>query len=192
MTPVTRESLLPTAAFVAQRRQIEAQVLAAKAARRLTVGEHFTFLFENRLTVQWQVQEMCRVEHITDDAAIQHELDTYNAILGGPDEIGATLLIEYTDPAQREVMLARLLGLQEHVFLDVGGERVRAVFDAEQWNERRISSVQFCRFRFSPAARAAMFDLSRSAQLTIDHPACTASAALPGAVRGALCEDLTG
>lgn len=192
MTPVSPDMLLPTPAFVAQRRQIEAQVLAAKAARRLTVGEHLTFLFENRLTVQWQVQEMCRVEHITAPAAIQHELDTYNAILGGPDELGATLLIEYPEPAERDVMLTRLLGLHEHVFLDVGGERVPAIFDADQWNDRRIASVQFCRFRFSPAARAALLDLSRPARLVVDHPAYPASAALPGAVRGALCEDLTG
>lgn len=190
MKPVTRAEILPIATFVANRRKLESEQIAVKSARRVTVGEHLTFLFENHATVWWQVQEMCRVESIVADDAVQHELDTYNALGGGPDELGATLLIEYEDPSERDRMLTLLHGLHEHVFLEVDGHRVAAVFDEGQWNERRVSSVQFLRFRFHPQARAAFFDLSIPAALGVDHPALSARAPLPGSVRGALCEDL--
>lgn len=190
MKPVTRAEILPNATFVANRRKFEAEQIAVKSARRVTVGGHLTFLFENHATVWWQVQEMCRVESITADEAVQHELDTYNALGGGPDELGATLLVEYEDPAERDRMLTLLLGLHRHVHLEVGGHRVAAQFDEAQWNERRLSSVQFLRFPFSAQARAAFFDLTLPAALVVDHPELSARVLLPGAVRGALCEDL--
>lgn len=186
---LTLADVLPEAEFRAARPRLEREVLAAKSARRLTVGGNLTFLFENRLTLWWQVQEMCRVEHISDPAAIQHELDTYGGLLPGPDSLSATLLLEYPEPAERDHMLRLLRGLERHVHLRVGERVLPAVFDAEQWNEERISSVQFLRFPLGEA-RPAFFDLAQAAEIVVDHPALSARAAVGGVLRGALCEDL--
>ena len=99
MKPVTRAEILPNAEFVELRRKREREVIAGKDARRLAVGPNMTLLFENRESVWWQVQEMCRVEHITAEAAIAHELETYNHLLPGAAELSATLLVEYPEPA---------------------------------------------------------------------------------------------
>lgn len=191
MKPVTRAEILPNAEFVELRRKREREVIAAKEARRLAVGPNMTLLFENRESVWWQVQEMCRVEHITAEAGIAHELETYNHLLPGPSELSATLLVEYPEPAVRDEMLVRLHGLHEHLWLDVSGERSLARFDEEQWNERRISSVQFVRFSLSPAALRAFLQFSEPAAVLVDHAAYVARAPIGGILRGALCEDLS-
>jgi hypothetical protein len=164
--------------------------MAATQARRVGVGPNLTLLFENRLTVRWQVQEMCRVEGITKPDAIAHELATYNALLPRANELSATLLVEYPDPAERAVKLAALVGLHEHVWIDVAGERSRATFDGEQFNAQRISSVQFVRFPLTTRQADALADLRQAASFVIDHPAYVVTTPIPLATRAALIEDL--
>lgn len=187
---IRREDLLSNAAFIAVRPQRERLVVAAAALRRVPVGPNLTLLFENRETVLWQIQEMCRVENIHEPAAVQHEVDTYTALLPGPSELSATLLVEFPEADERDRMLRALLGLHEHLFLQAGGERTLARFDDEQFNDTRISSVQFVRFRLSPAQRAALFDLHQAVQIEVDHPAYQAAIDLSGPTRGALASDL--
>lgn len=191
MTPLTQADILPIPAFLAARPGLEREVIRQKEARRVALGPNLTFLFENRVTLRWQIQEMCRVEHIAAPEAVQHEIDTYNALLPRKNELSATLLVEYTDIPERDRMLVALEGLQNHVRLEIDGEEpVRAAFDAEQYNAERVSSVQFVRFLLLPGQVDALCDLRRAAHFVVDHPAYAATAPMSGAARGALVEDL--
>lgn len=190
MMPVTAADLLPIEEFVAKRPALQREAMAATGVRRLAVGPNMTLLFENRQTVWWQVQEMCRVEQIRAPAAVQHELDTYNALLGTPDELSATLLVEYPEPVERDRMLKALVGLHDHVWMEVGGTRIAGRFDGEQFNDQRISSVQFVRFLLG-TWRAAFLDFQQSVVVVVDHPAYSVRVGVTGALRGALTEDLS-
>ena len=118
---LSRTDILSIVDFTAQRPRLEAEVIAAKQSRRVLVGEHMMFLFENHLTIQWQIQEMARVEGIRTAEGIAHEIETYKALLPTPEQLSATLLIEYPEPGQRDSMLYKLLGLEQHVYLDIAG-----------------------------------------------------------------------
>lgn len=190
MSAVTLADVLSIEEFAAVRPRRQQELVQVKAARRLGVGEHLTLLFENRATVLWQVQEMCRVEGIRAPEAVQHEVDTYARLLPGPSELSATLLVEYAEAAERGRALVALWGLHEHLWLEVDGRRLPFSFDAEQYDERRISAVQFVRVPLDAEARAAFFDLARPVAVVVDHPWYRARAVVPAAVRGALCEDL--
>lgn len=150
MQPVQRESLLDYVTYEERREAIRREVLAIKAPRRIHVGGVLTFLFENTDTVRYQVQEMMRAERIVKETDIAHELATYNELLGGPGELGATLLIEIDDPAERDRCLRAWLELPWHVYVDVpaagAGERVYARFDARQIADERLSSVHYIKF----------------------------------------------
>lgn len=191
MNGITLADVPPLADFVARRPALEREVLAAKRARRVALGPHFTFLFENRTTLLWQVLEMCRVEHITRPEAIQHEIDTYAALLPGPRELSATLLLEYTDEAQRAVQLARLVGLHEHLSVQFpGGSVAPAQLDAAQFNHARVSSVHFVRVPLSEPQFAHLCNLAAPVELVCSHPAYIFRAEMPPASRAALVEDL--
>jgi hypothetical protein len=177
--------------FKAARPRLEQAVIAAKHARRVLVGDHMMFLFENHLTIQWQIQEMARVEGIQTEAGLAHELMTYNALLPAADSLSATLLLEYTDPAERDRALHALGGLHSCVHIALEGcPAAPAVFDQTQWNEARVSSVQFIRFPLTAEQALALGDLSRPAAIIIDHPAYKASTPLSASTRGALVEDM--
>lgn len=189
---ITLADVLPPAEFARVRPRLEREVVAAKEARRVALGPEMTLLFENRATVLWQVQEMCRIEGITKPEAVQHEVDTYNALLPGPHELSATLLVEIADEAARPARLRALVGLEDHVFLALDGvPRVPARFDDAQTDGTRISSVQFVRFALDDAQLAAFRDLGRAASLVCDHTAYSVTAPLSPIVRGALVLDLS-
>ena len=189
---LTLNDVLDRDAFQSVRARFEQQVIDDKRLRRIAIGPNMTLLFENRLACWWQVQEMLRVEGITDPKAIQHELDTYNALLPGPRELSATLLVEYDEPVERDRMVRALRGLQDHVSLVFAGDVVaKATFDAEQFGDERISSVQFLRIPLGKDARGALWDLSREAKIVLDHPAYSHVTALMPTTRAALVEDLT-
>ena len=191
MKALTITDLLSIEEFVTGRRGFEQKMIAAKAPRRIFLGDAMILCFENRDSVWWQVQEMCRVEGIRDPAAVQHELDTYNALLPNLEELSATLLVGYADPAERDQKLRLLVGLQNHLFLELDGfPRISARFDKEQFSTDRISSVQFVRFPLTSEQRAAFLDFRKPAYFVVDHPAYAAKHPLPAGVRGALVEDL--
>lgn len=147
MKPVQRGDLLDYATYTERRPALQPGVLQAKAARRVAVGDVLTFLFENRETVRYQVQEMMRVERIVREADILHELSTYNELLGGPGELGCTLLIEIDDRSVRDEKLRAWLGLTEAVYVRLAdGRNVRARSDPRQRDAERLSSVQFLKF----------------------------------------------
>jgi len=190
MSELSRADILSLDEFRAVRQRQLAEVLATQAVRRIAVGEHLTLLFENRTTMRWQIHEMCRVEGLQ-GAAIDHELQTYNALMPRKDELSATLLVEYEDAEERARELRRLVGLDQHLALDLDGlGPIRGRFDHEQFNDERISAVQFVRFAVPHEVQLGLADLDRGARIFADHPVYNATVDLSRATRGALLDDL--
>lgn len=147
MKPVERSEIIDYVTYAEQRDALRTQVMAAKAVRRVHIGEYLTLLFENHLTIQYQIQEMVRTERMVKEADIKHEIDTYNELLGGRGELGCTLLIEIEDPAVRKEKLAQWRRLPEKIYLLLeDGTRISATFDERQRGEDRVSSVQYLKF----------------------------------------------
>jgi hypothetical protein len=157
MKPVERNELLDYVTYDERRDALRAAAMQAKGPRRVLVGEHLAFLFENRDTVRYQVQEMMRTERIIKEADIQHELDTYNELLGGDGELGCTLLIGIDDEAQRAEKLHAWLGLCDHLYAELDdGTRIRPTYDPRQVGEDRLSSVQYLVFAVGKTAPVAI------------------------------------
>jgi hypothetical protein len=147
MRAVRREELLDLATYERSRAEIRAAVMGAKALRRVHVAGVLTFLFENTATMRYQVQEMIRAERIQGEAEIRHELETYNELLGGPGELGVSLLIEIPQPEERDRRLREWIDLPRHLYVETeDGEKVRATFDPRQMGTDRLSSVQYLKF----------------------------------------------
>jgi len=164
------------------RPSLRQEVLAVKAVRRVHVGSCLTFLFENTLTIRYQIQEMMRAERIVKERDILRELATYNELLGGPGEVGCTLLIEIDDPLVRAVRLQEWYELPEHVYVRTrDGVRVRARFDEAQRGDGRLSAVQYLKF---PGAGREIVGVG------VDHPSLEAETALSAEQRAALAADL--
>lgn len=182
MRKVRREQLMDLAAYAASRDEIRPRILEAKRKRRVHVGGVLTFLFENASTIRYQIQEMLRAERIEDEAAVRHELDTYNELIGGKGELGVTLLIEIADPAERDRKLREWLDLPRHLYARLeNGEKVRPIADARQVGSDRLSSVQYLKLDVKGAVPIAM---------GCDHPALAAETPLAPEQREALREDL--
>ena len=189
---INRDSLLSLEAYARERNAFRARVIEHKKHRTVPLGEHVTLLFEDELTIRYQVQEMLRIERIFEDDGIQHELDTYNPLVPDGSNWKATMLIEYPDAQERQRKLAELKGIERRVWIQVQGcERVYAIADEdlERENEEKTSSVHFLRFELTAPMREA---LARGAQVTVgvDHPRYQASVQLPAEARAALCADL--
>ncbi|HXJ82504.1 MAG TPA: DUF3501 family protein [Candidatus Methylomirabilis sp.] len=169
------------------------QVLEVKRTRRLPLGQYLSVLFENRDTVLFQIQEMCRVERIVDDARIQDEIDVYGALLPRPGELSATMMIEIEDKDQIKPMLDRFQGIDlgRHVWIQVGKEfAIPAEFEAGHSDLERgkLSAVHFVRFAFPEPAVRAFRDAP--AFLVVDHPADRARTQISPNTRAALLGDL--
>lgn len=171
------------------------EVIAAKARRRVLLGEKISLVFENRLTVLHQIQEMCRAERIVKPEAVRQEVEVYNDLLPDAGELAATLLVEITDQAGVREELDKLLGLTDgdRLWLEVGGRRVYARFLGGQSREDRIAAVQYVRFPVGedPEVRTALESGPLPVVLHVVHPHLRASAALPDETRRELARDLT-
>ena len=157
MKPIERSEILDFVTYGEQRDTLRPPALAAKAARRVIVGEYLTFLFENRETIRYQVLEMVRTERIVKEADIAHEIATYNELLGSGGSLYATLLIGIDDEAERDVKLRAWLGLLDKLYAKApDGRRLRPSWDPRQVGDTRISSVQYLRFDFGGQAPVAL------------------------------------
>jgi precorrin-3B methylase len=166
--------------------------MAHKRSRRLQLGEHVTLIFEDETTVRYQVQEMLRAERIFEDAAIREELDAYNPMVPDGRNWKATMMIEYPDPEARARELARLIGIEDRVWMAAGGAgRVFALADEDldRENEQKTSAVHFLRFELTPAMTAAV-KAGAAMAAGIDHPAYRTEMEVPAEVRGSLARDL--
>ena len=193
MPTITRESLLTLEAYARDRKKFRARVLEHKKPRTVHLGEHLTLLFEDELTIRYQVQEMLRIEKIFEEAGIQDELDTYNSLVPDGRNWKATLLVEYEDVEERKRALARLKGIEDRVWVQLDGQpRVHAIADEdlERENAEKTSSVHFVRFELTPAMIAALKSGAGLA-IGIDHPEYAVTLQpVPDATRRALLADL--
>jgi uncharacterized protein DUF3501 len=192
---IERSDVLNFFEYEKVRAAMRERVIELKRLRRVTVGEHLSFVFENRDTVLFQIQEMCRVERITDDARIQDELDVYNALLPGPRELSATLFIEITDKEQIQPVLDRFMGIDigPTVWIQVGKEfAIPGEFEAGHSDEEKgkLSAVHFVRFVFPPEAVRAF--AGSPVYLVVDHSAERGRVELPAATKAQLLTDLRG
>ena len=155
---LTPADLFSLEQYARQRPQFRPQVIAHKKQRTLQVGPNATFCFEDRLTVQYQVQEMLRIERIFEAAGIDEELGAYNPLIPDGHNWKSTFLLEFPDPAERKAALAALKGVEDRCWVQVAGhERVYAIADEdlERENEEKTSSVHFLRFELTPPMVAA-------------------------------------
>ena len=193
MPKLARDSLMTLEAYAKARKDFRARVIAHKKPRTVHLGEHVTLIFEDQLTIQYQVQEMLRVEKIFEEDGIQDELDAYNPLIPDGRNFKATMLIEYEDANERKAALARLKGVEDSAWVQVEGlPRVHAIADEDldRENEEKTSSVHFLRFELSDEmADALKYGVSLS--MGIDHPHYQASLEpVPPPVREALLKDL--
>jgi len=189
---IKRDSLLSLEAYARERNAFRARVIDHKKRRTVRLGSHITLLFEDELTVRYQVQEMLRIERIFEEAGIQHELDAYNPLVPDGSNWKATMLIEYPDAEERKRMLARLKGIERQVWVQVqGSERVLAIADEdlERENEEKTSAVHFLRFELTPPMRKAL-RAGAGVSVGAEHPAYRAQGELAPEVRAALAADL--
>lgn len=192
MQKLTHENLFTLEAYARERARFRAKVLAHKKARTVHLGEHLTLVFEDRLTVQYQVQEMLRIERIFEPEGIQDELDAYNPLIPDGRNLKATMLVEYEDPEQRKRELARLRGIEHRVALRVDGHAPVAAIadeDLERSNEEKTSAVHFLRFELGDAMIEALRG-GAAMSLAVDHAGYAAHTPLPEPTRRALLADL--
>lgn len=192
MTALTRDDLMSLERYAEERAEFRSRVLAHKKLRTLPVGPNATLYFEDRLTVQYQVQEMLRIERIFEAAGIQEELDAYNPLIPGGRDLKATFMIEFPDVDERREALARMKGVEHHVYLVVDGQRQMAIADEdlERSDEDKTSAVHFLRIPLSEGVAAALKGGAPFAVL-IDHEAYRHSVdPVPEAIRAALVADL--
>ena len=192
MPRIERGSLLSLEAYARERNAFRARVIEHKKTRTVALGDHITLIFEDELTIRYQVQEMLRIERIFEDEGIRGELEAYNPLVPDGTNWKATMMVEYPDVEERRRALAQLKGIEDRVWVQVGeSARVYAIADEdlERENEEKTSAVHFLRFELDAAARAA---LAGGASLTVgvDHPHYQARVTVAPAVRAALAADL--
>lgn len=192
MTPVALDQLLGYEEWERLRPILRPLFIADKETRRLAVGPHLTLLFESVQSVWYQVQEMVRVERITDPHLVQHELETYNELLPKPGELSATMFVEYADPAERDAALRKLVGLEQHLWLQLGEKRTPARFAEAQIGEKQVSAVQFVRFPVDVETAGRLVALAEEGRVRIvcDHPALPSEGVIRPVLARALAREL--
>jgi hypothetical protein len=192
MKPLRREELFSLEKYAEKRAEFREEVLQHKKHRRVDIGPNLTLYFEDRLTVQYQVQEMLRIERIFEAAGIQEELDAYNPLIPDGGNLKCTAMFEFEEVAERRRRLAELTGVENHVWLQVMGlEKVHAIAneDLVRSTEEKTSAVHFMRFELSPEMISA---LGGGAALTagVEHDLYRHQTDIKGPTRESLLRDL--
>ena len=178
--------------YAAQRKAFRARVIAHKKVRRVALGPHATLLFEDFLTMKYQVQEMLRIERIFEPAAIDEELAAYNPLIPDGSNWKATFLIEYADPEERAAALARMPGVEHRVWFRIGageGAFAHANDDMERTERDKTAAVHFLRFELTNDDVQAV-QRGEEVRIGIDHPELLCEALLPEPTTASLAEDL--
>ena len=192
MPRITRDSLFTLEAYEKARPQFRAKVIAHKKNRVVHLGAHVTLLFEDELTMRYQIQEMLRAERIFEEEGIRDELDAYNPLVPDGSNWKATMMIEYPDEAQRRTMLAKLIGIEDRVWMQVQGHaKIHAIADEdlERETDEKTASVHFLRFELEPAMIAAVKG-GAALSAGVDHPEYSALVQVDPAVAASLSSDL--
>ena len=193
MGRITADSLMTLEAYAKVRSEFRERMIAHKKNRKIHLGEHVTLLFEDELTVRYQIQEMLRAEKVFEEAGILDELDAYGPLVPDGSNWKATMMIEFSDPVERSVKLKELIGIEDGVYVKVGDYApVYAIADEDldRETEEKTSSVHFLRFELD---RNRILALRNGAALSmsIDHPAYPVpTTRVPKGVRDSLVNDL--
>jgi len=190
MQKVHPSEILDLTAYEKIREGFLEEMIEKKRSRRIHVGDSLCFIFENRDTVIFQIQEMTRAERSVSDEAIAAEVGVYNELVPEDDALSATLMIEIPNQASIRRELDRLVGIDEHVHLDIGDASVAATFDEKQFEEDRISAVQYIRFPLGAELAAKFRDPDVPVELRVDHPNYAGKTAIVGEARASLAADL--
>jgi hypothetical protein len=190
---ITRDSLLSLEAYARQRKEFRAKVISHKKDRTVHLGAHVTLIFEDELTVRYQVQEMLRIERTFEEQGIQDELDAYNPLIPDGSNFKATMMIEYADAEERKHALSKLKGIEDRVWVQVVGcARTYAIADEdlERENEEKTSAVHFLRFELTQEMKQGL-KYGVGLSIGVDHPYLQAEivAVAPG-VRASLVQDM--
>ena len=183
MGAITAESLMSLEQYAKTRKEFRERVLAHKKDRTVQLGEHVTLVFEDELTMRYQIQEMLRVERIFEEEGISDELDAYNPLVPDGSNWKATMLIEYPDLEERRMALANLIGVEDRVWVKVEGHpRVHAIADEDldRENEEKTSAVHFLRFDLSAPMKQALKG-GAALSMGVDHPHYSATIDKAGA-----------
>ena len=192
MQKLTRDDLLSLEQYAEQRSAFRDAVMAHKRDRRLALGTNAALYFEDRLTMQYQVQEMLRIERIFEAEGIKEELETYNALIPDGSNWKATFMIEFPDADERRQMLTRLVGIENRVYIQVVDfDRVFAIADEDldRADERKTSAVHFLRFEL-PAEQSAALQSGAALIAGIDHDDYRVEVGVEDNVRLSLIADL--
>ena len=189
---ITPDNLMTLEAYAKYRKQHKAEVIAHRKLRTVTLGEHITMQFESEMTIRYQIQEMLRIEKIFEEEGILGEIEAYAPLVSDGGNWKATMLIEYTDIHERKRELARLIGVEDHMFVEVEGyDRVYAIADEDldRENDEKTSSVHFVRFELTPAMREAV-RAGAAVKLGCDHTHYPAHTAVEAETLASLAGDL--
>jgi hypothetical protein len=193
MPSITPGSLMTLETYAKVRQEFRARVIAHKKNRKVHLGENVTLIFEDELTIRYQIQEMLRAEKIFDEGGILAELEAYGPLVPDGANWKATMMIEYPDPIERAARLAKLIGMEDKVWVRVNGcDPVYAIADEdmERENEEKTSAVHFLRFELVGEMIKALHQ-GASLSMGIDHHAYEVTAEpVPVAVRESLIKDL--
>lgn len=198
MKPIERGEVLGLADYETIRDRFRARVIEEKKVRRVKLGPQASCVFENRDTALLQIQEMLRTERITREAAVLHEIETYNQLVPGDHELSATVLVEIDDKPEREKFLFEAKGLDRSFSLVVDGERCKAQHDVAREHPERTTAVHYLKFRLTAAAERALRDVLEkkrapgdvSVEVVVEHPRYSARAKLPPEAVASVAEDL--
>jgi hypothetical protein len=190
MKKVTASDIIPTEEYLKIREARRREIINLKNRRRISIGPRISLTFENRETVIYQIQEMTRVENITDPEKIQHEIDVYNELIPDANCLSATLFIEISDNSQIKEILDKMQGLDEEgiMFLTLGGNKILAEFESGHSKEDRISAVHYVRFRFISDQTNKFMEAQ--IEIHVEHPQYKASTALTSEQKKELSRDL--
>ena len=177
MPRISKDSLLSLEAYARTRNDFRARVIAHKKDRTVHLGEHVMLIFEDELTIRYQIQEMLRIERTFEEAGVQEELEVYNPLIPDGDNFKATMMIEYPDVAERARMLAKMKGIEDRVWLQAEGcAKVFAIADEDlpRENADKTSAVHFLRFQLDDETRKSL-KYGVTLSIGVDHPAYTAA-----------------
>ena len=189
---ITRDSLMTLEAYTKARKTLKPEIIAHRKLRSVLLGEHINLQFEDEKTIRYQIQEMLRIEKIFEEEGIQSEIEAYAPLVPDGTNWKATMMIEYPDPHERKRELARLIGVEDRLFVEVEGHaRSYAIADEDldRENAEKTSAVHFVRFEFTPAARQAVL-AGGSVKLGCDHTNYPAHITIAAETLASLAGDL--
>ncbi|HEY0720751.1 MAG TPA: DUF3501 family protein [Gammaproteobacteria bacterium] len=192
MRQLSHKDLFSLEEYARIRPEYRARVIAHKKERHVALGEHASLHFEDAMTMQYQIQEMLRIERIFEQDSIQDELDVYNALIPDGGNWKATFMLEYSDVKHRKRALQQLIGIERHLYVQVVGfTQVRPIAneDMARETEQKTSAVHFVRFELTPEM-AAVVKKGAAVRVGIDHPAYRVEVTIPDNVRDSLAGDL--